>query len=187
MDIENNIAPNRNYLILIIRGFLNIFRSWYMMNIRYPWIKHNGFIRIPFETKLNSPHKDVIIGHHVQIGPNCLISCDIHFGSYVLCASNVAFIGKNEHSYNIPGETVWNSPRGKDGVTIIGNDVWIGHGTIIIGGVHVGDGSIIAAGSVVTKDIPPMVIVGGNPAQIIKSRFDNKTEENIHINYLRSL
>lgn len=56
-----------------------------------------------------------------------------------------------------------------------------------MGGVKIGDGSIIAAGSVVTKDIPPMHIVGGNPAKILKRRFESDIEEDVHRKYLRSI
>lgn len=59
--------------------------------------------------------------------------------------------------------------------TSIGNDVWVGHGVIVISGVNIGDGAIIAAGAVVTKDVPPFAIVGGVPAKIIKYRFDVST------------
>lgn len=59
--------------------------------------------------------------------------------------------------------------------TKIGNDVWIGLNVILIDGVNIGDGSIIAAGSVVTKNVPPYSIVGGVPAKLIKMRFDNDT------------
>lgn len=59
--------------------------------------------------------------------------------------------------------------------TSIGNDVWIGVGATIIDGVKIGDGVIVAAGAVVTKDVPPYAIVGGVPAKIIKYRFDVKT------------
>lgn len=55
--------------------------------------------------------------------------------------------------------------------TIIGNDVWIGFGAIIISGVSIGDGAVVAAGAVVTKDVPPYAIVGGVPARILKMRF----------------
>lgn len=58
--------------------------------------------------------------------------------------------------------------------TKIGNDVWIGHGAIIIAGITVGDGAIIAAGAVVTKSVPPYAIVGGVPAKIIKYRFSDE-------------
>lgn len=53
----------------------------------------------------------------------------------------------------------------------IGNDVWIGHGALIMGGIKIGDGAVVAAGAVVTKDVPPYAIVGGIPAKIIKYRF----------------
>lgn len=61
----------------------------------------------------------------------------------------------------------------------IGNDVWIGTNAIILKGVRVGDGAVIAAGSVVTKDVPPYAIVGGVPAKIIKYRFDTELIERL--------
>ena len=79
----------------------------------------------------------------------------------------------------------------------IGNDVWIGLRVIIMGGVHIGDGAVIAAGTIVTKDVPPYAVVGGIPARILKYRFsqeiinellniqwwhlpENKLRDNIH-------
>lgn len=56
---------------------------------------------------------------------------------------------------------------------VIGNDVWIGTGALLIGGVNVGDGAIIAAGAVVTKDVAPYTIVGGNPAKELRKRFSD--------------
>lgn len=58
---------------------------------------------------------------------------------------------------------------------IIGDDVWIGHGASILKGVTVGEGSVIAAGAVVTKDVPPFAIVGGVPARIIRFRKQDET------------
>ena len=57
----------------------------------------------------------------------------------------------------------------------IGNDVWVGARVIILEGVTIGDGAVVAAGAVVTKDVPPYAIVGGVPARIIKYRFDEET------------
>ena len=57
----------------------------------------------------------------------------------------------------------------------IGNDVWIGYDSIILSGVTIGDGAIIGARAVVTKDVPPYTIVGGIPAKAIRKRFDKKT------------
>lgn len=60
------------------------------------------------------------------------------------------------------------------GDTVVGNDVWIGHNAVIMPGVHIGDGAIIGAYSVVAKDIPPYAIAVGNPARVIKFRFDDE-------------
>jgi virginiamycin A acetyltransferase len=61
------------------------------------------------------------------------------------------------------------------GDIIVGNDVWFGYGALVRGGVTIGHGAIIAAGAVVVKDVPPYSIVAGNPAQVVKKRFDDKT------------
>ena len=67
---------------------------------------------------------------------------------------------------------------------IIGNDVWVGYGSLILSGVKIGDGAIIAAGSVVTKDVPPFSIVGGVPAKVIKKRFsDNQIDSLLRIRW----
>ena len=61
------------------------------------------------------------------------------------------------------------------GDTVVGNDVWIGYRALILPGVRIGDGAIIAAGSVVTRDVPPYTVVGGNPARPIRARFPEDT------------
>lgn len=70
----------------------------------------------------------------------------------------------------------------RKGQILIGNDVWIGKGAMIMSDVRIGDGAVVAAGSVVVKDVPPYAIVGGNPAKIIKYRFPQKT-----VNQLRRI
>jgi virginiamycin A acetyltransferase len=62
----------------------------------------------------------------------------------------------------------------KKGDIVIGNGVWIGDSVIVLSGVHIGDGTVIGAGSVVTKSIPPYAIAVGNPAKVIKYRFDKE-------------
>ncbi|WP_198526397.1 CatB-related O-acetyltransferase [Halarcobacter anaerophilus] len=59
----------------------------------------------------------------------------------------------------------------------IGNDVWLGHNVVVMGNVTIGDGAVIGSSAVVTKDIPPFAIAVGNPARVIKYRFDEKTIE----------
>lgn len=74
-------------------------------------------------------------------------------------------------SPNVPGH-VYNDEHGWSDGAVIGNDVWIGRNAIILQSCkHIGDGAIIAAGAIVTKDVPPYAIVGGVPAKIIKYRF----------------
>ncbi len=187
MDLINNAVPNRTKSVLFIRSIMNYIRAWYIKKIKFRWIKSNGFLRIPFETKIWSPHKDITFGHHVQFGSNCMIQCDIEFGNYVLVASNVSFVGKDDHLFDKVGTPIWNSGRGDSYKTYIGNDVWIGHGAIIMGGVKIGDGAIVAAGAVVTKDVPPGAIVGGNPAKVIKQRFESPVDAEKHCNHLKTL
>ena len=70
------------------------------------------------------------------------------------------------------------------GDTVVGNDVWIGHGATLMPGVMVGDGAIIAAESVVTSDVEPYGVVGGNPAKLIRRRFDAATiEQLLHLRW----
>lgn len=187
MDLENNIRPGRNKMTTAIRGIANAIRSFRMLKIKYPWVKHHGFSRIPKSTSIWSPHKDVTIGDKVQFGSRCRIQCDIEFGNSILIANNVAFVGKDDHITNIVGKTIWNSGRGDSHKTYIGNDVWIGHGVIVVAGVTIGDGAIVAAGSVVVKDVEPCTIVGGNPARFIKNRFSTEEEKQKHLQYLKVL
>lgn len=60
------------------------------------------------------------------------------------------------------------------GPIIVKDDVWIGFGSFVLSGVTIGQGAVVAAGSVVTKDVPPYAIVGGNPARVIRYRFSNE-------------
>lgn len=73
--------------------------------------------------------------------------------------------------------TAWDNK----GNIVIGNDVWIGYEAVIMAGVHIGDGAIIAARAVVTKDVPPYTIVGGTPAKEIRKRFDAEVIEQLLI------
>ena len=105
------------------------------------------------------------------IGDRCLFLADTEIGNKVLIACNVAFLNSDDHRYDVVGKAMWDSGRGDKYKVIIEDDVWIGHGAILLTPVRVGRGAIVAAGSVVTKDVPRYAIVGGNPAKVIRMRF----------------
>ena len=80
----------------------------------------------------------------------------------------------NKHGTHFDNHHYENSPIRKNKAVVIGNDVWIGANVIILPGVNIGDGAVIAAGAVVTKNVGPYEIVGGNPAKLIKKRFNEE-------------
>lgn len=105
----------------------------------------------------------------------------LSIGSFCSIAENVNFILGGNHIY----ENVLTYPiranimnqgyeATSNGPIIIKDDVWIGFGATILSGVHIGQGAVVAAGSVVTKDVPPYAIVGGVPAKVIKYRFSQE-------------
>lgn len=113
-------------------------------------------------------------------------------GSYVSISNDVRFILGGNHRYDgimsYPFKVNFNGEKYEaysNGKIIIEDDVWIGMSAMILSGVKVGKGAIIAAGSVVTKDVSPYTIVGGNPAKVIKYRFEEEIIEkmkNVNLN-----
>lgn len=155
-----------------MKALLNQIRNFLKFNILHPWVKYGKNVHIQWRTDLWSPNKMITIGNDVGIGSNCVLNTDIIIGNHVLLADSVALIARDAHSPYLVGVTMYDSPRGDKYRVVIEDDVWIGHGAIILSGVTVGRGSIIASGSIVTKDVPPYSIVAATPASIIRSRFD---------------
>lgn len=122
----------------------------------------------------------LVIGDSVAIGRNCTIEVGGEIGSHVMLAANVGIIGRHDHDVSQPGTTMlegtWVGERSElpSDRVYIGDDVWVGFGAIILSGVRVGTGSIVAAGAVVTRDVGEFQIVGGNPARVISRRFDGE-------------
>ncbi|MCR5209272.1 MAG: glycosyltransferase [Lachnospiraceae bacterium] len=106
--------------------------------------------------------------------------CGLHIGRYSALAENIRFLADIDHDIDsvfqgeIEGIKNDSYKHKRKGQIIIGNDCWIGYGAVIIGSVYIGDGAVVAAGAVVTKDVPPYAIVAGNPAKVVRYRFEEE-------------
>lgn len=113
--------------------------------------------------------KGISLGDYSGIGVNCKVRGPLTIGENVMMGPNVNIL---THSHNFDRTDIPMCKQGGNFKSVtIGNDVWIGMNTLILPGVHIGNGVIIGAGAVVTKDIPDYVVVGGVPAKIIKNRI----------------
>ena len=122
----------------------------------------------------NSP----FFGDKLIIGKFCQIA---HGTTFIMGAANHRLGSATTYPFNVMGG-VWreiSTPHIEElphkGDTVIGNDVWLGRNCTILPGVKIGNGAIVAACSVVTKDVAPYTVVGGNPARFLKKRFDDGT------------
>ncbi len=146
-----------------------------------PTIKNPNIIVGDFTYIADSDFKSHVTHHYAWSGDKLII------GKFCQIAAGVEFVmnGANHQMntvstfpfYTLEGWNM-NPPDVKDlqlkGDTVIGNDVWIGQNAVILPGVHIGDGVIIGASSVVGSDVPPYTIVAGNPAKEIRKRFDDE-------------
>ncbi|MFT7381880.1 MAG: acetyltransferase-like isoleucine patch superfamily enzyme [Roseivirga sp.] len=133
-------------------------------------ISYGRKLRIGFPFHISSKNQ-VTLGNEVYVGPYCHFRSDVELGDYCLLAPKVSFIG-GDHKIVKTDELIRYSGSGQLKKTVVGKDVWIGYGAIIMHGLNIGDSAIIAAGAVVTKDVQTGAIVGGNPAKFIKWRND---------------
>ena len=172
-----------NKTAFALRYIFNVLRSWYLFHFKFPWVKYKGFVRVMNHTTF-AKGMSIKIGNNVQFGSYCNVATNVVFGNNVLMAGRVCFVGKKDHQYKKVNELIWNSERGDNGLTIVGNDVWLGHNVTVVGGLTIGDGAVVAAGAVVTSDIPPCEIWGGVPAHKINDRFASKEERDKHLEYI---
>ena len=133
------------------------------------------------------PHPLLSLGDFSYDEPKILSWCEkahCRIGKFCSISDNVTIILDGEHRYDwvttYPLKGRLGLPHNNElpctkGDIIIGNDVWIGHGVTILSGVKIGNGAVIGAGSVVTRNVRAYTIVAGNPARIVKNRFDINT------------
>jgi acetyltransferase-like isoleucine patch superfamily enzyme len=120
-----------------------------------------------------SLHRSLSMGPYGYIGPGASIPARVNIGKYVMIGPSLLITG-DDHRFDRVGEAVIFSGRPEQRDCLIEDDVWIGARVIILKGVRVGRGAVIAAGAVVVKDVEPFAIMGGVPAQLIRRRFEGE-------------
>lgn len=113
---------------------------------------------------------DIELGDNVSINPYACLSGKVKIGNGARIASHVSIVGFN-HGFDDTETPIHRQPLTSLGIEI-GDDVWIGANAAVLDGVKIGRGAIIAAGAVVTKNIPPMAVAGGVPARVLRYRTD---------------
>lgn len=123
------------------------------------------------------------VGRFCSIASNVRVIFGEHPTKKFVSSSPIFYKPKNIFKHRWVNEQKFNEYKFADsnnGIMVdIGNDVWIGYGAKLLNGISIGDGAIIAAGSVVTKNVPHYAIIGGNPAKIIRFRFEQSEIEKL--------
>jgi acetyltransferase-like isoleucine patch superfamily enzyme len=116
------------------------------------------------------PGEGLVVGDHSNIGPYCYIGCSGHIsiGNNVMISPRVSIYAEN-HVFDNTDTPIKIQGVKKEKV-VIEDDCWIASNSILLAGVTIGKGSVVAAGSVVTQDVPPYSVVAGVPARVIKNR-----------------
>lgn len=129
-------------------------------------------------------YRDITAGPFSFIASGCIIGPKVDIGAYTMLGPRVMVVG-DDHIFNLPGvPTIFSGRPAVLRKTKIGRDVWIGANSVILAGVCIEDGAIIAAQSVVTKDVKAFSMVAGVPAREIKRRFCNEHEIISHLKML---
>jgi len=129
----------------------------------------------PCKLMADKPDALIKIGDNTRIHGSCVHAHKkITIGENCLIAANCQIMDGNAHDLSFPDVSNRINTRSESKEVIIEDNVWLGTGVIVLPGVKIGAGSVISANSVVHKDIPPMVVAGGNPVTIIK-KFDENT------------
>ena len=186
--MSDNVQPNEEVMILNTKIYprSNDYQTVYLNAVvRNPAIVvgdytiYNDFVNDPTQFEKNNVlYHYPVNGDRLVIGKFCSIACGAKF---LFNSANHTLNSLSNYPFPIFFEE-WQLDK-KDvasawdnkGDIVIGSDVWIGYEAVVMAGVHIGDGAIIASRAVVTKDVPPYTIVGGTPAKKIRMRFDEDT------------
>lgn len=179
-----SIGSNTNISNSNIRGQVYVGNDCQLLNSSLSGkVMVNDFVRLIDGVNING---EVIIGKNTSIsGPNTDLTClvnKIEIGNFCSIARNVTFQEFN-HDFNRLTSYFIHRNLMKDGVRKdviskgsikLGHDVWVGTHSVILSGVNIGTGAVVAANSVVTQDIPPYAIFAGSPAKMVKYRFERE-------------
>jgi len=159
--------------VMLIR---RIWRRLKMILFKSVFGKHGRYFN--YDPDSFYSYENIEVGDYVTIGAGAVFlaaKSKIIIGNKVMFGPNVTIVG-GSHNTSVIGKFMYDvyEKRAEDDLGVIfEDDIWVGSGAIILKGVRVGRGSIIAAGSVVTKDVLPYTLVGGTPAKIIALRFND--------------
>lgn len=174
--MSNELIPNPNTL----HPIKGVTRTVFLKNIiKSPQIIVGDYTYYDDPEDIYNFEKNVLylfefMGDKLIIGKFCQIATGVRF---IMNGSNHAMDGVSTYPFKVFGDA-WSDASMNvvsKGDTVIGNDVWIGNSATIMQGVTIGDGAIIGTNSLVSKDVEPYTIVGGNPARVIRKRFDDET------------
>lgn len=169
-------------------------RNWFLRRVIYrkysigKGFYASGGVRLWAKSRLQ-------IGTNFYMGRFSEIQCDAVIGDNVLFGNSVCLAGRYDHNYQQVGTPIAHAERilsadynwkGLGQQVVIGDDVWIGIGSIVLTGVVIGEGSIIGAGSVVTRNVEPYSIYAGVPARKLGERFETDDEKNRHIELMKN-
>ena len=144
---------------------------------------YNDFVHDPRDFEKNNVlYHYPVNGDRLKIGKFCAIACGARFlftsGNHALRSLSTYTFPIFFEEWGLDAKNIREAWDNKGDITV-GNDVWIGYEAVILSGVTIGDGAIIGARAVVTKDVPPYTIVGGVPARPIRRRFDEATVQRL--------
>lgn len=122
---------------------------------------------------------DLVAHEYSFVNIDCIVGPRVTLGRYAMLAPEVVIIG-GDHRVDVPGTPIVFSGRPELARTVVGADAWIGFRAIVMAGVNVGRGAIVAAGAVVTRDVPAYEIHAGVPARKIGERFESAADRSRH-------
>ncbi|MHC5002130.1 MAG: acyltransferase [Planctomycetota bacterium] len=170
MSLRTKLRKNER-LYFALRGVLMAFRRWrFGLKHVHPTFYMVGGARV---------RRDLVAHEYSFVNVGCRVGSNVELGPYAMLGPEVSIVGA-DHVFDRPGVPIIFSGRPELPRTVIEADAWIGYRAIIMAGVRVGRGAVVAAGAVVTRDVPPYEVHGGVPARKIGERFPDAADRATH-------